>query len=229
MKRKFSDVFDWSDLAFLVGAFFFMWMLVARPAEATGDRGAPPPVDDPTVTQTANPIADARADATADASATAASDAVSDVSGDFSSGNSQSVQFKSPSTIKNTASGIAPAIFGSNPCVVGGSIGIGVPGFNGGFGKGKIDPQCELRETARIMIASGEQELGMMLLCATTAAVSVFPEGVCGSSLDTQGRVIELEGRIETLLAEREIDRQECNASKDRLTENCIDEVSNYE
>jgi type II secretory pathway pseudopilin PulG len=132
--------------------------------------------------------------------------------------NEQTVNFSSPSTIRNTASAIPPNVFASAPCYTGASAGAGVPGFNISGGKTTLDPQCEIRETVRLLLAAGEQELAVELLCTTDAAAGMAK---CKSTLNVRQRVRDLEGRIQTILKERGIDKQKCEESKDRITEAC--------
>ena len=136
--------------------------------------------------------------------------------------NDQSVTFTSPKdvTVRNTASAPSPAIFSSNPCAIGGSFGLGLPGGNIGGGKQKVDPQCELRETARILISAGEVELGIKMLCMSDAAMASLGDA-CVPSTNHQNRIAELENQVAVLLQEREFDRQECDDSKDRIIEAC--------
>jgi hypothetical protein len=127
--------------------------------------------------------------------------------------NSQSVSF---SSARQVHSAIAPSIQSSNPCVIGGSGALGLKGVNIGGGKQKVDPECEKRETARILGALGERELAVLLVCSTEAAKDGLGDN-CAPSV-TQ---IELRERIDKLLMEREHDRLVCNSSKDKIIEAC--------
>lgn len=64
---------------------------------------------------------------------------------------------------------IAPDVMPTSPCVVGGSGGLSVPGGGLSFGKGRIDPECELRETARLFGALGATDFALNLLCTSDA------------------------------------------------------------
>jgi len=141
---------------------------------------------------------------------------VNDLSND---GNSQSVSFTSPDdvTVRNVASANPPSVMGSHSCAIGGSAGVGVPGFNISGGRQRIDPNCEIRETARLMEAFGERELAVIMLCSTDAAKEALGDKACGPSATQE----ELRRRIAFLLEERERDRQTCNESKDRIADAC--------
>jgi hypothetical protein len=66
----------------------------------------------------------------------------------------------------NNVSAYAPAIYSSSACTAGGLSG-GVSGFGAGvsLGGAKQDPQCQVRENARIL-ASLDANLALMYLCA---------------------------------------------------------------
>jgi hypothetical protein len=66
----------------------------------------------------------------------------------------------------NNVSAYAPAIYSSSACTAGGLSG-GVSGFGAGvsLGGAKQDPQCQVRENARIL-ASLDADLALMYLCA---------------------------------------------------------------
>lgn len=136
--------------------------------------------------------------------------------------NEQSVNVEAENdiTLRNTAPGIAPNVYATSPCVVGGSLGLGIPAFNVSGGRGKVDGECEKRETARILGALGERELAVMLVCQTEVAMDSLGEA-CRPNADQTKRIAELEKRIDVLLREREIEREQCNKSKDRIAETC--------
>ncbi len=123
-------------------------------------------------------------------------------------------------TINNAAqvhSAFAPSVFSTSPCYYGGSAAIGLKGVNIGGGRSKKDLQCEMRETAMALIGAGEVSLGVMLLCNTEAAASLGD--ACKPSVDLKARLAQLETRNQVLLAERAIDRQQCEDSKDRIAQ----------
>ncbi len=132
-------------------------------------------------------------------------------------GGTQTMSFKGQ---KQAFSANAPNVFSTAPCYVGMSAGIGLQGLNIGGGKSKLDEQCELRETARMLIAAGEIELGVKMLCLTNAA-SLLGEGTCHPHNDVKAALKEAKANIKHLLTERDIDRQKCNESKSRITDGC--------
>lgn len=76
--------------------------------------------------------------------------------------------------IKNTPDARAPYSNSTGPCVVGFSAGVGVPGFGGSIGKGFVDEECNLRQTAQTFSSLGVPAMGLWLLCrsATVGKVS---------------------------------------------------------
>lgn len=133
-------------------------------------------------------------------------------------GGTQTVTFTSQ---KQAFSSNAPNVFSTAPCYIGMSAGIGLQGLNIGGGKSKLDVQCEIRETARMLIAAGELELGVKLLCLTDAA-SLLDEGACHPHTDVRQALKDAEANVQYLLNERSIDRAKCNEAKDRITEGCF-------
>lgn len=63
----------------------------------------------------------------------------------------------------------APAALPTAPCVVASSGGLSVPGGGLSFGRGRIDEECTLRETARMFDAFGETAFALALLCSSEA------------------------------------------------------------
>lgn len=131
--------------------------------------------------------------------------------------NSQSVTFTSH---KTAMSAIAPNVFSSNPCYTAASAAIGLPKINIGGGKQEVDPNCEKLEAARMLGALGEVELAIQVVCATTAAQEVLGD-TCAPSTTMKARLNQLEADKAFLLQERAIDRQECDAAKDRILAGC--------
>lgn len=86
--------------------------------------------------------------------------------GSASSDNSVSVETKAR---RQAPSVFAPAALPTAPCVVATSGGLSVPGGGLSLGRGRIDPECTLRETARMFDAFGEPEFALELLCASEA------------------------------------------------------------
>lgn len=103
-------------------------------------------------------------------------------------GNNQSINVNEAArpddiTIRNTASARPPNFNATAPCYYGWSAGLGVAGANIGGGKNKLDPECNLRETARTMAGLGEVEQAIKILCATEAAQQALGDK-CGLSHD---------------------------------------------
>lgn len=131
--------------------------------------------------------------------------------------NQQSVAFNSPDdiTVRNTASGNAPNVYSSAPCMYGGSGGVGLPGFNISGAKMKKDEECDLRETARLLGGLGENELAVMLLCTSPIALAALGDK-CKPSTNLQQQVMVLQRQNQTLLEERSFDKAECDDMKAR-------------
>ena len=126
-------------------------------------------------------------------------------------GNTQSVEFEASAN-----SAIAPNVFATSPCTVGGSGALGLKGVNIGGGKSTVDPECVRREEARLLNALGERELAVIHLCNSPGLAASLGDKCAPTT--TQA---ELRERIKLLLEEREIDRQTCKESKDRIAEAC--------
>ncbi len=127
-------------------------------------------------------------------------------------GGTQTMSFSNASQA-HTA--IAPNVFATAPCYIGGSAAIGLKGVNIGGGRVKVDPECELRETARLLGALQERELAVMVVCRTKAAIAAIGD-LCKPNASQRDRIKELEGRIQFMLTEREIDRAVCDESIER-------------
>ncbi len=131
-------------------------------------------------------------------------------------GGSQTVEFND---VRQVHSANAPAIYSTSPCYVGGSAALGLAKINIGGGRAVVDRQCEMRETARILLSAGEVQLGVALLCMTEAG-SLLGER-CKYSADVRIQLAAARDRIAFLLNERAIDRKECNDSKNRIAAAC--------
>lgn len=132
-------------------------------------------------------------------------------------GVNQTVNFGAKQQV---ASAIAPGIYATNPCALGGSAALGLKHVNLGGGKAKIDPECVKREVARLLGSFGERDLAVMMICSTEAAVAALGDQCVPHQLASQ-RITQLEDRINVLLVERAHDREVCNESKDRILEGC--------
>ena len=86
-------------------------------------------------------------------------------------------------TIRNTASANMPNLTSTAPCVVSGSLGVGAAGFNIGGGKTKIDPECNIRETARTFAGLGEVGLALVIACTSEVAKTALGDA-CGLTAD---------------------------------------------
>lgn len=137
-----------------------------------------------------------------------------------SMGDQANVQTTSFHSEQAVSSAIAPNVFSTSPCYVGGSGALGLKGVSIGGGKAKVDPQCELREAVRLLLAADEHELAVQALCTTDALRQALGDA-CQSSRSVREELAQAKANIRTLLKEREADRQTCNESKDRIAEAC--------
>ena len=135
-----------------------------------------------------NAEANAKAYANADASAKAYSGAEATGGNAEATGGNNALtinESKRPDdiTIRNTASANMPNLTSTAPCVVSGSLGVGAAGFNIGGGKTKIDPECNIRETARTFAGLGEVGLALTIACTSEVAKAALGDA-CGLSKD---------------------------------------------
>jgi hypothetical protein len=72
-------------------------------------------------------------------------------------------------TIRNTPEVNAPSIVGTNPCTVGISAGVSLPGLGLAGGYGYSDSGCERRATAALAHSTGQAELARELMCDDSA------------------------------------------------------------
>jgi hypothetical protein len=104
------------------------------------------------------------ADSTADASASATLSA---------GGNSQSINFSSPksTTVRNVPSPDTPNVYPSAPCRIARSAGLSFAGGSLSGGASIEDPECTLREAARVFQYLGVPEVGLHLMCTQSLVI----------------------------------------------------------
>jgi hypothetical protein len=68
-------------------------------------------------------------------------------------------------TIRNTPEVIPPSVVGGNPCAVGASGGLSLPGFGVALGGTWADKACERRQQAALMFNMGETKVAYELMC----------------------------------------------------------------
>jgi hypothetical protein len=68
-------------------------------------------------------------------------------------------------TIRNTPEVIAPSVVGGNPCPVGASGGVSLPGFGVALGGTWADKACERRQEAALLFNMGENKVAVELMC----------------------------------------------------------------
>jgi hypothetical protein len=75
------------------------------------------------------------------------------------------VEYGGGYTVRNTPEVIAPSIVGGNPCSVGASGGISMPGFGLALGGTWADRACERRQQAALLFNMGEPKVALELMC----------------------------------------------------------------
>ena len=68
-------------------------------------------------------------------------------------------------TVRNTPEVIPPSVVGGNPCAVGASGGLSLPGFGVALGGTWADKACERRQQAALMFNMGENKVAYELMC----------------------------------------------------------------
>jgi hypothetical protein len=80
-------------------------------------------------------------------------------------GNGGYLEYGGSYTVRNTPEVIAPSVLGGNPCAVGASGGIALPGFGLALGGTWADRACERRQQAALLFNMGEQKVAIELMC----------------------------------------------------------------
>jgi hypothetical protein len=119
----------------------------------------------------------ADSESSADSSATSSSSAESGAEASSSSGgNVQNVtvteQNPDDVTIRNVSSPDTPNVYPSAPCRIAVSAGLSLAGGTLSGGGSYEDPECTLRETARVFQFLGVPEMGLLLLCKNSVVVT---------------------------------------------------------
>ena len=68
-------------------------------------------------------------------------------------------------TVRNTPEVIPPSVVGGNPCSVGASGGLSLPGFGIALGGTWADKACERRQQAALLFNMGEQTVAYEMMC----------------------------------------------------------------
>lgn len=137
--------------------------------------------DEANATATAEAAAQAQAQAAAEATGGEGGAANAEATGGANSLTFNGAARPDDIKIRNTASANMPNLTATAPCVVSGSLGVGVAGVNVGGGKTKIDPECNIRETARTFAGLGEIGLALTIACTSEVAQAALGDA-CGLS-----------------------------------------------
>lgn len=85
------------------------------------------------------------------------------------------VNYSGTTTLRNTPDVGAPSIYGgTNPCSVGASAGLGIPGFGLSGGVSWSDKGCERRNTAVILYQANKARVAEALLCQDVETRAAF-------------------------------------------------------
>jgi hypothetical protein len=82
-----------------------------------------------------------------------------------SGGGDPTIHYSGGYTVRNTPEVVPPSVVGGNPCAVGASGGLSMPGFGIALGGTWADRACERRQQAALMFNMGEQPVAMELMC----------------------------------------------------------------
>jgi hypothetical protein len=89
--------------------------------------------------------------------------------GDSSSSSASSgdpvIHYSGGYTVRNTPEVMPPPVAGGNPCAVGASAGISLPGFGIAGGGTWADKACERRQQAALLFNMGEPKVAYELMC----------------------------------------------------------------
>lgn len=80
-------------------------------------------------------------------------------------GGDPTINYSGGYTVRNTPEVIPPSVVGGNPCAVGASGGLSLPGFGIAMGGTWADRACERRQQAALMFNMGEQTVAFELMC----------------------------------------------------------------
>jgi hypothetical protein len=76
-----------------------------------------------------------------------------------------STNYSGSYTVRNTPEVIAPNVLGGNPCAIGPSGGLALPGFGFSAGTTWADKACERRQQAALLFNMGEPVIARELMC----------------------------------------------------------------
>ena len=114
----------------------------------------------------------ASADSSSDSSSSA--DSASESGAAASSDNSVTITNTRPrsTTVRNVASPDTPNVYPSAPCRIARSAGLSLAGGSLSGGSSIEDPECTLRETARVFQYLGVPEVGLHLMCTQSLVIN---------------------------------------------------------
>ena len=115
-------------------------------------------------------------------------------------------------------------------------FGFGKDGTSGGFGIPWRSKACDYEQAADDAFAAGERELGWFWKCQNKSLYKVFKlEGMSDDEaknhchqkavgvIDAYATIDQLKRTIDFITSEREIEREKCSESKDRIVAGCYD------
>jgi hypothetical protein len=142
-------------------------MLISSTAYATGNDHHNDDID-------VDNSSESNSDASSDAAASASSSAGSESGADASADNSIIFNSTRPSstTVRNVPSPDTPNVYPSAPCRIARSAGLSFAGGSLSGGASIEDPECTLREAARVFQYLGVPEVGLHLMCTQSLVVN---------------------------------------------------------
>jgi hypothetical protein len=99
------------------------------------------------------------------ATASSAGDPSTGTAGSGTTGGYTGTGYSGSYTVRNTPEVIPPSVVGGNPCAVGASGGLSLPGFGIAAGGTWADKACERRQQAALLFNMGETKVAYELMC----------------------------------------------------------------
>ena len=169
MKYFGRRVSSWATLLTSVGMLFSAVAFSQQTTEGDDCRGNHNCTDDDTGGQGSN---DSSSESVSESYS--GSDAVADSASSANNSVATSVNFANPksTTVRNVVGPDTPNVYPSAPCRIARSAGLSIAGGALSGGSSIEDPECTLRETARVFQYLGVPEIGLVLLCQNSVVIT---------------------------------------------------------
>lgn len=223
MKRIKYETFD--NLAAIFSGLLLFLILFVMPAYAGGKDHHKPSWPSKQVTNNVDRHNEAKSNAT--------SESVSGAMADSNASNDLTVE---GDTVENNSSNIVLVPNNNTEsCIRVWGIAWGESGKSGALGVPWRSKACDLEQAADDAFAAGERELGWFWKCQSKNLYKVFMrDGIhkdeakylchqkAVGEISNQQTITRLRKDLDFLQLEREIDREKCNQSKDRIADACF-------